>query len=263
MVHKDDLGDRMKAYEAVETLRRFDETLPVYARIDGRSFSRFTRDMQRPFDPRMTKCMIDVTKYLVKETHATVGYVQSDEISLAWDCGKLFFDGKIQKACSVLAGMSSAAFAVYYKDCFGNISQDFPHFDCRVLQMPTRTEVANMFLWRALDARKNAVSMAARHHFSHKQLQHKNTAEMMNMLQSIGAGMSTYPREFRSGTWVRRQTEQRTMTHSELQTIPEQYRPAPDQLLTRSNIVELDIVSFLQVTNREAVIFDGAVPVVA
>ena len=50
-------GDRMKAYEAVETDRILDASLPIYARIDGRSFSAFTRGMQRPFDERMTGAM--------------------------------------------------------------------------------------------------------------------------------------------------------------------------------------------------------------
>ena len=38
-VTKDELGDRMKAYEAVYTDVRLPENQPVYARIDGRSFS--------------------------------------------------------------------------------------------------------------------------------------------------------------------------------------------------------------------------------
>ena len=78
MTTKDALGDRMKSYEAVETHRRFDSTLPVYARIDGRGFSKFTKDMNRPYDLRMTNTMIGVTKYLVDKTHAACGYVQSD-----------------------------------------------------------------------------------------------------------------------------------------------------------------------------------------
>ena len=36
-----DLGDRMKMYERQEAGRRFLPLLPVYARIDGRSFSLF------------------------------------------------------------------------------------------------------------------------------------------------------------------------------------------------------------------------------
>src|ERR1700761_6891397 len=85
MDKKDDFGDRMKqVYEAPETERRFLPMLPIYARLDGRSFSRLTKDMARPYDVRMSDAMVDTTKYLVGETHALIGYTQSDEISLVW-----------------------------------------------------------------------------------------------------------------------------------------------------------------------------------
>jgi hypothetical protein len=43
----------MRACEAVETARKLDAHLPIYARIDGGAFSTFTRSMRRPFDPSM------------------------------------------------------------------------------------------------------------------------------------------------------------------------------------------------------------------
>lgn len=79
-----DLGDRMKAYENVETGRRFTPLLPVYARIDGRSFHAFTHGMDRPFDDKLISVMRETTRRLVEETDALVGYTQSDEISLLW-----------------------------------------------------------------------------------------------------------------------------------------------------------------------------------
>lgn len=264
---KDDLGDRMKAYEAVETSRKFDHGLPVYARIDGRGFSRFTRGMLRPYDPSMTRCMIDVMRYLVEQTHASIGYVQSDEISLAWadsdtaEHNKLFFSGKIQKQCSVLASMAAARFAVAYSNRFGKLSMEFPHFDCRVLQMPSRSEVANMFLWRNVDARKNAVSMAARNYFSHASLQNKSAAEMVNMLAEAGVYMDGYPISFTHGTWVKRVSEMRTLAPDELERIPEKHRPDPSMMVMRSAIRDLEIGDFSKVTNREEVIFGDAAPV--
>src|SRR3569832_1982692 len=97
----DDFGDRMKAYEAVETARKLDPLLPIYARIDGRAFSTFTRGMERPFDLRMTGAMVETTKHLVHATHARIGYVQSDEISLVWLAegpnSDTLFSGKVQK----------------------------------------------------------------------------------------------------------------------------------------------------------------------
>lgn len=108
----DDFGNRMKEFEAVETSRRFDVSLPIYARIDGRSFSRFTRGMDRPFDRRMSDAMVQTTSYLVDQTHARLGYTQSDEISLVWqaeaDNADIFFSGKVLKMASVLASMAAA-----------------------------------------------------------------------------------------------------------------------------------------------------------
>ena len=80
----DALGDRLKAYEKMETEAKFLPTLPVYARIDGRCFSKFTRGMERPYDSVMSSMMQETTRYLVEQTGALTGYTQSDEISLVW-----------------------------------------------------------------------------------------------------------------------------------------------------------------------------------
>ena len=47
---KDDLGDRMKLYEKERTGEKLDPGSIVYARIDGRGFSKFTKGMDKPFD---------------------------------------------------------------------------------------------------------------------------------------------------------------------------------------------------------------------
>lgn len=255
----------MKSYEAVETSRTFDFHFPVYARIDGRSFSKFTRHMNRPFDERMSSCMIETTKYLVERTHAVIGYVQSDEISLAWDGStennKLFFAGKVQKSCSVLASKAAAKFAVEYTSRFGTMSTEFPHFDCRVIQMPSRTETANMFLWREFDAQKNSISMAARKFFSHKELQNKTGVEMIEMMAKKGISLDQFPVSFRRGTWVKRVLETRSLNFCELNRIPSEHRPDPETLVTRTTIKELDMPSFVTVKNREDVIFNDAHPI--
>ena len=262
----DDLGDRMKAYEAHECARRFLPMLPVYARIDGRNFSAFTRDMDRPYDPNLSAAMIDTTMALVKETHARIGYVQSDEISLVWhgenyESG-IFFDGKIVKMTSVLAGLATAHFMRAIRQIgFGyEVVGRCPHFDCRVVQLPNRTEAANMFLWRELDATKNAVSMAARSVYSHKELYCKNGTEMQEMLFEKGINFNDYPAFFKRGSFVRRIMVERPFSTAELERIPEKHRPASDATCVRSEIVALDMPKFNTVTNREAVIFDAAEP---
>jgi tRNA(His) 5'-end guanylyltransferase len=269
MMSEDDFGDRMKRYEAAETGRHFMPLLPIYARIDGRCFSGFTSGLERPYDLRITRAMLDTTKYLVEETHARIGYTQSDEISLAWQQDRygseVFFDGKIHKLVSVLAALASVRFN---HACFADETlreralRMLPVFDCRVFQLPNRTEAANAFLWREKDATKNAVSMAARSFYPHKELHGKSSGEMQEMIFQKGQNFNDYPASFKRGAFVRRITEERAFTPEELGRIPEKHRPAPDALVTRSRVVELDMPVFGKVLNREAVIFDGADPVV-
>ncbi|MBO0766333.1 MAG: hypothetical protein J2P50_17325, partial [Hyphomicrobiaceae bacterium] len=81
--HIDDHGDRIKVYEAASEFK-LDVRLPIYARIDGRAFSRFTRGMQRPFDRNLSTAMIATAAGLIERTQARIGYTQSDEISLVF-----------------------------------------------------------------------------------------------------------------------------------------------------------------------------------
>ena len=257
----DDFGNRMKNYEAAETGRRFDVTLPVYARIDGRAFSGFTRGMARPFDIRMTMAMIKTTKHLVQHPHARMGYVQSDEISLVWQAdgedSDIFFSGKTQKMASVLASLAAAKFATV---CPEGFADRLPHFDCRVFQLPSRTEAANAFLWRAMDCKKNAIAMVAQSLFSAKQLHGKRQADMHKMVAEAGVVFDCYPVAFRLGTFLHRETSARLLTAEELARVPEKHRP--DGPVLRTSVEAVDMPEFHKVTNREAVIFEGAIPAI-
>lgn len=259
----DALGDRMKEYEAQETSRRFLPGLPIYARIDGRGFSKFTKGMQRPYDPRMSNAMVHATKVLVEQTHATIGYVQSDEISLVWiptENGHGWFDGKTMKMASVLAGLATVAFINGLADQFNDwemLMLKMPHFDARVISMPSEAEAANMLLWRNLDATKNAVSMAASHYYSHKELHGKSGNEKQEMLWQKNVNFNDYPTFFKRGTWVRRVAKERTLTAEELARIPEKHRPTADQMLLRTEVVGFDLPPLNKIVNRVEVLFSG------
>ena len=86
----DDLGNRMKEYEGIESDRRCLPFLPVLARLDGKCFHSFTKDLNRPFDIRLSEMRKWTTKYLVEETNALLGYTQSDGI-----CGVINNDVKV------------------------------------------------------------------------------------------------------------------------------------------------------------------------
>lgn len=259
----DSLGDRMKEYERRETDRAFLPMLPIYARIDGRCFSGFTRGMERPYDESMAAAMIATTRHLIEKTHARIGYTQSDEISLVWltedPKSEIFFRGKVQKMASVLASLATAAFTRALLDGpLATYAERLPHFDARVFQLPTKTEAANAMLWRELDATKNAISMAACHYYSPKELHGKSGAEKQEMLFAKGVNFNDYPAFFKRGTFLQRVTGQRELTEEERERIPEAHRPPAGQWVIRSWVDEMNMPRFSSVANREEVIFENA-----
>lgn len=182
----DSFGDRMKLFEGAEAARKTLPLVPVMARLDGKGFSKFTKGLKRPYDESMSQAMVVTTAYLVEETNARIGYTQSDEISLVFYSDRIdseiFFDGKIQKMVSILAGMATSKFNSLLPKYLPAKTELLPVFDCRVWNVPTLTEAANTILWREKDATKNSISMAAQHYYSHKQLENKNSSEKQEML---------------------------------------------------------------------------------
>lgn len=223
----DDFGNRIKGYEKAYTDQTLDGDYFV-ARIDGRSFSKFTSGMKRPYDVAMSWAMINTTKKLMNKTDAVVGYTQSDEISLAFK-NTAWFDGKIQKLSSVLSGIATAAFLRYmldteYKDkALGAL----PHFDCRVFTVPNETELTNALLWRVHDAKKNAISMAARANFSHNKLQGKSGPEMIEMMRTEKfVDFEDYADFFKYGTFLVKDVQEQYISQAIWDKIPDHKKPA-------------------------------------
>lgn len=258
---KDDLGDRMKEYEGAFAKQRLDPSMPTVARIDGRTFSKFTNGFQKPFDKLITNAMNATTKALVDKTHADIGYVQSDEITLIWRDqenpeSSMFFDWREQKLVSVLASMAAAEFnwsliegmTLDPRDRLKVKTQmQRPHFDCRVWSVPDRDEAANTLLWRAQDARRNAITSFCQQYVSHKRLQGLNQKEMLDAAYDNGAPdvFSAVSMDDLYGRYFQRVTEDRMLTTEEWEAIPEGKRPPKAMTYTRSTVKQLENYGYL------------------
>jgi tRNA(His) guanylyltransferase len=265
----DALGDRMKAYEAAEAQRRLMPRLPAMLRLDGRGFSKFTKDFARPFDTEFAQAMRTLTVALVEETNACVGYTQSDEISLVLHsddpASQIYFDGRIQKIASCLAGFAATRFVPILDRCMTRAHGQFPTFDCRVWNVPTLDEAVNCLIWREQDATKNSISMAARHYYSHAELMNKNGKEMQELLHAKGVNWSDYPAFFKRGSYVRRVHHRRKFTAQDLEALPPMHnaRRNPDLELEFSTVEVQELPRLASITNRVDVIFHGAAPEVS
>lgn len=152
----DDLDAQMRVHET-----GWDRHVPaevyIVARMDGRGFTRLTKEVMRfeaPFDVRFRDAMAATARHLMdcgfRALHA---FTQSDEISLLLHRDESAFQRKERKLVSVLAGEASAA-----------ITRELGRaacMDCRLCLLPDARRVTDYFRWRMEDARRNALNAHA------------------------------------------------------------------------------------------------------
>lgn len=259
------LGDRMKQYERQMDFAAM-KGLPLLARIDGRAFHTFTKGMDRPFDARMSRLMVDTTIHLVDSFAALAGFTQSDEISLLWydpePNSELPFAGRLMKLSSVLASSAAAFFNKEMPYHFPSLRDRLPCFDCRVWNVPDPDIAVLYFIWRERDATKNSISMAAQSMFSHKELQNKHSGDMQEMLFQKGVNWNDYPAFFKRGTFVKRVAYKGKLSPEELATLPEKHhaRTNPDLEIVRSKVQAVETPPFDKVLNKEGFLFRSEQP---
>ncbi|MBR5503117.1 MAG: guanylyltransferase [Methanobrevibacter sp.] len=124
----------------------------IAVRLDGRSFTSLTKrmDFEKPFDARFRDMMVDTVKVLMEAGFRVVyGFTQSDEISLLFHPDEDTFSRKTRKINTTLAGEASAAFSLG----IGEIAT----FDSRVVPLPNEKKLADYFVWRQEDSKRNAL----------------------------------------------------------------------------------------------------------
>ena len=241
------LGDSCKYLES-----KFENSISgypyKYIRLDGRGFSKLTKDMEKPYDMYFSYCMNSLLNSLMKEFDFHIGYVQSDEISLAWlpkDDGSTndLFNGRVQKLTSVIAGYASAEFNRIFSKCFVNLlaEKKVATFDARVVGFDKFTELQDMFKWRYIDCKKNAVQTAAWVKFGHKETMNKSTHQKREMLKDAGYNFDELPSNYWEGTFM---IKEKTLKNpAEFEHVPEKYRPT--EPVERSEIVIKNIKDWL------------------
>lgn len=231
---RDELGDRMKNYEARNQYWLQTRT-PVIIRVDMRAGHTFTKGFQRPFDKVFGNSMVRTMEYCAANIgNCVFAYCQSDEITFVLsDYRKLntdaWFGYRTDKLCSIAASMATMAFNKYFfeeaRDWYGkqlpttlqceqNIVKQWEvykaaaekgaMFDARCFNIP-KEEVCNCIYWRQLDATRNSIQMVGQANFSHAELQEKSCNEIQDMLhEQRGINWNDYPTRWKRGVaWTK------------------------------------------------------------
>lgn len=259
---KDDFGDRMKFFERQYTDVCIPIDVPLCVRIDGKGFSKFTRGFAKPFDSSLTQAMIDTTKHLVKETNASIGYTQSDEITLIWfqrseKQTEHIFGGKVSKINSIVASIASAAFNHYIAQHAPTIysGKGLAYFDCRAWSVPNDLEASNAFLWRVQDAKKNSISCLYRWTLGHSSMHGLSGKQMIEKLkEDANVDWSQLPAKWRYGVFIRREAQRVQLDSQTLVKIPVDRHPE-NQLVMRNKYVEEHADAFMSLGTDDRLVY--------
>lgn len=233
------LGDRHKYFEGV-TGSKLMSGLPFMVRLDGRAFHTLTQGMDRPYHQPMLDCMRETMIHMVSETSASVGYVQSDEISLMFTADRdALFSGVVQKIVSTMASECSVKF---YKEMLKHMpeyAEKPATFDARVIGYPSLDMAIENLVWREADATRNSLTAAAHAHYSTQELHGAGFTKKHDLLHAVGVNWNDYPVHFKRGVYA--QTKKRSVELSELQLsmIPEKHRPTGPVMRSVTEILDV------------------------
>lgn len=197
---KDNLGDRMKSYEAV-----YNHTLTpnscVFIRVDGRAFHTFTKNLNKPFDAKFMASMEHAAIQVAKEMQGfKLAYVQSDEATFMltdFDTpqSQPWFANELNKLVSITASLMS----VHFNDVFR--SDKLAVFDARAFVVPL-DDAPNVFVWRQKDWLRNSLQMYCQSVFTHKAMQGKKTNDLHDMLYARGLNWAGLPNTVKNGIFI-------------------------------------------------------------
>lgn len=264
------LEEKMKYFEELSTPKNFLPLLPIIVRLDGQNFSKFCKDLEKPFCAEFRSLMTETTLSLMERTSAKFGYTQSDEISLILYSdtyeSSIYFHGRYEKIISSLASYCSVYFKEAMKRFLPQKQNELPTFDCRAFSVPTLSEACNYIRQREIDCERNSVSMLARSHFSAGRLFEKTTAEIRTMLlEEKEINWDNLENRFKYGVLMQKRKIKQKFSADEIEKLPEKHnaRKDPNLEIERTEIrnLNLKIPKFELIKNKIAVVFYEQEPI--
>lgn len=262
MTMMNSLGDRMKAYEKDWRVKNtLDPSKYYILRFDGRGFSKYTKQFEKPYDQRLINFMNSAGEAVSKELNSLLTYIQSDEISVFWHkpsdktIDQMYFGGKVDKILTVPTSIVTNAFNKAHIDDLMHSSMleqedikyfinplttyKFAQFDCRLIELPSLDEVINYFIWRQKDWVRNSIFMLGYSLYSNKTLHGLKSNELKDKIkQEKNIDWDLYPQAIRSGRMV-------------VKTYYDKYIESINETVRRSQYKASGAIKFLHTSEEE------------
>lgn len=201
------LKQRIIAYEG-STSQRIISRIPVIIKIDGRSFSRATQNIQKPFCHKTMAMFNGTMLSLVKQIDGAVfGYQYSDKIIIVLRNDRSenedpWFGNYIQDMCSASASMATYEFMNQLweidqpPELEGNIA-----FKVNVFGIPSISEVINYIIYRQFCCMQYAIDESIYSLLGRSAaLDGVGIEERKKLLDDAGVSLDDFPASFHHGS---------------------------------------------------------------
>jgi len=187
--------------------------LPIIIGINGRSFSKITSFLDKPYCPKLAECMLSTTLRLCSDIEgALFAYQHNDEITVVARNDQNpdtvpWYDNNIQKICSITASIAT----MHFNDCATKIELNLtadPVFTSQVFGVPTISEAINTVIYRQQHNFQTSIQFASHYELLKKydkntikeMLAGLNVDEKIGLLQQeCGIDFHQMPQAFRRG----------------------------------------------------------------
>jgi tRNA(His) 5'-end guanylyltransferase len=209
-MNAESLGDQIKRDYEDRTRYYLPRKVYTIVRVDGKNFSSYTRMLKKPFDHDLVEDFNETAKEMCASMMGCeFAYTQSDEMTFVLSDfsqpnSEAWFGGNLQKIVSVSASLATAFFNA--RRATRGLADRPAFFDARAFSVSNYADMANCLLWRQMDASRNAVSMIARAHFSHSEMQGMSVSDMRRGLAEKSVDLAAVPPGILMGRIVRRET---------------------------------------------------------
>jgi tRNA(His) guanylyltransferase len=146
------LKDRIASYRDVSDYKLLNK-LPIVLVVNGRAFSKNTALLDKPYDERLSECMLSTALKLCSEIDGAVfAYQYSDEIVIAIRNDQnsdtnSWYNGRVQKISSITASIATSHFTKCADKIKLNITAD-PTFTSEAFALPNMVELSNAMIFK-------------------------------------------------------------------------------------------------------------------
>lgn len=207
------LKDRIDSYQELSNFKLLNR-VPIIICINGRSFSKITSLLDKPYCTKFAECMLSTTLKLCSEIEgALFAYQCNDEINIVARNDQTletnpWYDNKLQKICSVTSSIST----LHFHNCTSlkelNLMGE-PIFTSQVFAVPNIMEAINTMIYKQQHNFHISIQLSSFYELLKRGYDKNTIKEMLSNLsvdekidllqQECNIDFNQYPLSFRRG----------------------------------------------------------------